>query len=55
MVPQSLFQIRGDWGPIDTVNLAVCEDVAEILEAAVGHAHLSDANWDLVFVLASIG
>ena len=25
--PQSLLQIGGDWGPIETVNLAVDEDV----------------------------
>ena len=39
-----------DWGPIEAVNLAVGEDVAEIFGAAVCHAHQFDANWDLVFV-----
>ena len=48
--PQTLLQIGGDRGPIETVNLAVCEDVADILGGAVGHAHQFDANWDLVFV-----
>ena len=49
-VPQSLLQIGGDRGPIETVNLAVCEGVAENIGADVGHTHLFDANWDLVFV-----
>ena len=50
MGPQSLLQIGGDQGPIEAVNLAVGEDVAEIFGAAVCHAHQFDANWDLVFV-----
>ena len=50
IVPKSLLEIRGDRGPIKTVNLAVGEDVAEILWAAVGHTHIFDANWGLVFV-----
>ena len=37
--------------PIKTVNIAVCEAVTEILGLAICHAHLFDANWDIVFVL----
>ena len=48
--PQSLIQIGGDRGPIKTVNLAVGEDVTQILGAAVCHAHLYDAYWYLLFV-----
>ena len=48
--PQFLLQIGGDLGPIKTVNIAVCDDVAEILVAAVGRANRFDANWYLVFV-----
>ena len=36
--PQSLLQIGEDQGPINIVNLAVCEDVDEIIGASVGHA-----------------
>ena len=50
--PQSLLQIGGERGPIETVNLAVCEDVAEILGADVSHAHRFDTNWNLVFFLS---
>ena len=48
--PQSLLQIGGDRGAIEMVNLAVCKDIAKILGASVGHAHLFDAYWNLLFV-----
>ena len=37
--PQSLLQIGGYRGPIETVNLAVCKDVTKIIGGAVGHVH----------------
>ena len=49
-IPQSLLQIGGDQGPIETVNLAVGEDVTQILGADVCHAHRSYANRYLVIV-----
>ena len=48
MVLQSLPQIGGDRGTIETVNIAVGEDVTQMIGEAVIHAYGSDSYWDIV-------
>ena len=50
MTPQSLIHIRGDRGPIETIELTVRKDIAKILGAAVRHTQRVDTNGNLFFL-----